>query len=188
MGRDEPDAGGPLPGPSQPGPSREDAVSSPPCPGINGPASQRSKRNPIFSSLLCPHRHQVASDSCVSPLLCHLPLPQSGNQYNLLVFTGSAEGLGYTVCITYITYPFPSRGVAGCKAGCRPAHRCSGVGRAVATGCRLIRVWELRESSLAFETAFKQAREAGCSAKQDPAGGRSASSLGQPGPGSHVPF
>lgn len=71
VGRDEPDAGGPLPGPSQPGPSWEDAMSSPLCPGINGPAGHQWKRNPVFSSLLCPYRCPVARDACTCLLLCH---------------------------------------------------------------------------------------------------------------------
>lgn len=71
MGRDEPDAGSPLPGPSQPGRSQQDATSSPPHPGINGPTGQQFKRNPVFPSLLCPHCRLVASNACVCLLLCH---------------------------------------------------------------------------------------------------------------------
>lgn len=71
VGRDEPDTGSPLPSPSQLGPSREGAASFPPCPAINRPARQQLKRNPVLSSLLCPHRCLVASDACACPLLCH---------------------------------------------------------------------------------------------------------------------
>lgn len=94
VGRDEPNAGSPLPAPSQPGPSQEDAVSSPPCPGINrptGPAVEEKSRFLLsaLASLLPGCKQCLRVPTALPP-----PLPQPGNRYNCWFLLASLKGSG----------------------------------------------------------------------------------------------
>lgn len=137
MGRDESDAVCPLPGPSQPGPSWEDAVFSPPYPGINRLTGHRSKRNPVFSPLCSV---LIVAWLQAMPAHAHCSATASATAWKpvqLLAFTGSTERLEYMSHTMCTTYPLPSCSEAGCKVRCSPGHHCSRVGRTVATECRL---------------------------------------------------
>lgn len=89
-----------------------------------------------------------------------------------LVSPGSTERLRDTA---NTVSPLPSCGGAGCRQGAYSGFQhlqsCPSLQRGgKGSGCGLIWIQGLGKFTPAFGTALKPAREAGCSAKQDPAG------------------